>query len=146
VTAGVSSTASAYVGQSSVYGNLLPGRIAMNRTSNAYCFYFGVEHCIESFQYLEHNDAYTYSWVDSHNGEYVRNAIVVQSFYIGRIVTNGTLYLGTVVPGYGMIYVEDPDGTWHYSNKSYQVLACIATPPPPIYDCGESTVGVMLLS
>jgi hypothetical protein len=42
------------------------------------------------------------------------------------------------VPGYGMIYVEDQFEKWHYSNHSYQVLTCIASPPPPIYECSQA--------
>ncbi|KAG5669109.1 hypothetical protein PVAND_017006 [Polypedilum vanderplanki] len=137
VTSGIPSTTGAYVGQSNVYGNLLPGRISFNTTTNSYCFYFGLESCINSFQYLENNHNYTYSWVNSQNGDSVMNAIVVQTFYIGKIFVNGTLYFGTIVPGYGMMYVEDSSSKWHYSNNSYQVLACIASPPPQIYECSQ---------
>lgn len=135
ISAGTSSSIATYVGQSEVYGNLLPG-IIESRPSNNYCFFFGYENCTNSFQYLEHQDDYFYAWIDSQNGEFIESAVPVQTFFIGKILSNGSLYLGTVVPGYGMVYYEDRYNVWHYSNKSYQVLTC-KTNNEPVYDCSK---------
>jgi hypothetical protein len=136
VDAGISSEA--YVGRGDIYGNLLPGRIDfVNPTS--YCLQFGAEPCMDEFEYLDnHNDQYTFEWMPSKNGETLFNAVTVQSFFIGRIVKDGVLSLGVVVPGYGMTYYDYAVNNWQYSNNSYQVLTCLPYVKPVVYyDCRE---------
>jgi len=107
------------------------------RPDESYCYYFGVEGCLTTFQYLENIHDYTYNWVNSDNGKYVEDAIMVQTFYIGRILSNSHLHLGTVVPSYGMVYYDNIEELWYYSNNSYQVLTCDPTPEVILYDCSK---------
>lgn len=130
-------TSPGYVGRASVYGNLLPGRIESAGQSNAYCYYFGVENCLNEFQYLDKGKDYAYDWIKSENGKYVQDAIMVQAFFIGRIWSKGRIYLGTVIPGYGFVYYEDGSRIWKYSNNSYEVLICNPAPDVVLYDCSE---------
>lgn len=65
-------------------------------------------------------------------------AIDVEGYYVARIAAGTNLYMGMVVPGYGVVYYDDLANTWQYTDTNYEVLTCSPYPSPVVfYDCGK---------
>lgn len=81
-------------------------------------------------EYLVKDQSYNYNWVSSRKGEQVRNALVhhvegQQSYYVGMTRINEDVFVGKVVPGEGLFFI-DPYGQRKLTN-SYQVLTCTSS-------------------
>ncbi|KAG5668129.1 hypothetical protein PVAND_016081 [Polypedilum vanderplanki] len=113
------------------------GRIQISPSSAAGLYYLDELLYTEIFdnttaEYLVKNVNDTYVWKASGNGVKVSNAIELhpdghQPSYIGMTNIDHSTYIGKVVPGVGMYYI-DADGKGHVAS-SYDVLTCFSSDP-----------------
>lgn len=134
--AGLSGSNEAYVGRSYVVGNLLPGHIFKNSSTN-FCFDYEALPCSSTFDYLYDDPMYTFNWTPSQSGQFVVGSINVDSYFVAKVQVGLDLYVGYGVPGYGVSYY-DKSQTWQFAFDNYEVLTCSPLPSPVVlYDCGK---------
>lgn len=126
----------AYVGRANLNGNLLPGQIFKNSTTN-FCFDYAQEPCNQTFDYLYDDPMFTFSWTSSQGGQFVLLSVNVAGYFIAKVHVAADVYLGLGVPGYGVSYYAKSN-SWQFATDNYEVLTCSPYPSPVVlYDCGE---------
>jgi hypothetical protein len=85
-----------------------------------------------------------YKWIPTSYGASVPYAVTIQksrflpSFYIARVVMNGNSYIGRVMPGIEMEFI-DVNGKKRTS-AHYQVLTCRSPKIVPVDECTGSWI------
>jgi hypothetical protein len=110
VHAGIDSGNKLYVARAHHQGAMVPGKLHISH-SHCYIPYDSVEVAVYSYEVLVAPPG-SLSWVPGRNGHVPDNAVVGghdvdgETYYIGRVITNGTVTVGKVHPSHGVCYVS----------------------------------------
>jgi len=145
VLVGVSDSKPVYLGRASVSGRMIPG--VVHSKDKGYCIKLDKSECLDKFEFFYNTRDYDYKWIDSQINQYVENAVQTVIFSIslaiGKFSENGQLFVGLVVPGAGLAFVNESVYNWYVAESGYQVLTCpdiIGTTTIPIEETTTTEV------